>query len=250
MITAVEERMKSERLKTELITNVSHDIKTPLTSIINYTDLLTKEEPESPVVREYVEVLSRQSERLKKLIQDLIEASKASTGSLELTWEDCDVSVILAQAAAEFEDKLQQKDLTLKVTQPEKRIVIRADGRYLWRVFENLLSNIGKYAMEGTRVYIDVTCDQQEVYIDFKNISRDPLNISGDELLERFVRGDTSRSTEGSGLGLSIADSLVALMGGRMKLEIDGDLFKVKLQFPIRKTAAASDSGADALNAS
>ena len=250
MITAVEERMKSERLKTELITNVSHDIKTPLTSIINYTDLLAKEEPESPAVREYVEVLSRQSERLKKLIQDLIEASKASTGSLELTWEDCDVSVILAQAAAEFEDKLQQKDLTLKVTQPEKRIVIRADGRYLWRVFENLLSNIGKYAMEGTRVYIDVTCDRQEVYIDFKNISRDPLNISGDELLERFVRGDTSRSTEGSGLGLSIADSLVTLMGGRMKLEIDGDLFKVKLQFPIKETAATSAPEADASDAS
>lgn len=250
MNTAVEERMKSERLKTELITNVSHDIKTPLTSIINYTDLLAKEEPESPAIREYVEVLSRQSERLKKLIQDLIEASKASTGSLELTWEDCDVSVILAQAAAEFEDKLQQKDLTLKVTQPEKRIVIRADGRYLWRVFENLLSNIGKYAMEGTRVYIDVTCDQQEVYIDFKNISRDPLNISGDELLERFVRGDTSRSTEGSGLGLSIADSLVTLMGGRMKLEIDGDLFKVKLQFPIKETAATSAPEADASDAS
>ena len=231
MSRAVEERMKSERLKTELITNVSHDIKTPLTSIINYTDLIRKEEIESPVVRDYVDVLSRQSDRLKKLIEDLIEASKASTGNLELHMEDCDVSVILAQAVAEFDDKFRKNDLELLVSQPEKRTVIQADGRYLWRLFENLLSNISKYALEGTRVYIDVTEENRDVLITFKNISRQPLNISSDELMERFVRGDESRSTEGSGLGLSIAGSLASLMGGSLQLEIDGDLFKVILKF-------------------
>ena len=233
---AIEESMKSERMKTALITNVSHDIKTPLTSIINYSDLISKEDPESPVIREYAEVLARQSERLKKLLQDLIEASKASTGNLELHLEDCDAAVILAQAAAEFEDRLEQKKLQLVVRQPEHRTIIRADGRYLWRIFENLLSNICKYSMEGTRVYIDVTTEQGMVLIDFRNISREPLNISGEELIERFVRGESARSTEGSGLGLSIADSLATLMSGRMSLTVDGDLFKVTLQFPEKES--------------
>ena len=248
MNTAVEERMKSERLKTELITNVSHDIKTPLTSIINYTDLLSKEEPESPAAREYVKVLSRQAERLKKLLEDLIEASKASTGSLTLQKEECDVSVILAQATAEFEDKLKKADLQLMVSQPETRTLILADGRYLWRIFENLLSNICKYALEGTRVYLDVKKEHGNVSVTCKNISREPLNISGDELLERFVRGDGSRNTEGSGLGLSIADSLARLMGGSMHLEIDGDLFKVQLAFPEYTAAAIEEKKESGVN--
>ena len=231
MTKAVEERMKSERLKTELITNVSHDIKTPLTSIINYTDLIQKEELQSPVLREYIEVLARQADRLKKLIVDLIEASKASTGNLDIQMENCDSSVILAQAVAEFDDKLKQKNLSIVITQPDQRAALWADGRYLWRIFENLLSNICKYALEGTRVYIDILPGDQDVTIIFKNISGQPLNISGEELIERFVRGDTSRSVEGSGLGLSIAGSLAALMEGTLTLEVDGDLFKVTLVF-------------------
>ncbi len=230
--SAVEERMKSERMKTELITNVSHDIKTPLTSIINYTDLLTKLDLKDPKAQEYLEVLGRQSARLKKLIEDLIEASKASSGALKLDMEKVNASMLLMQALGEYEEKFRRKGLDLRVTGETSEMMVRADSRYLWRIFDNLMSNMLKYAQAGTRAYIDMTCDAGEISIIFRNISDTPLNITGDELMERFVRGDSSRSTEGSGLGLSIADSLVALMGGTMEIVVDGDLFKVIVRMP------------------
>ena len=230
--SAVEERMKSERMKTELITNVSHDIKTPLTSIINYTDLLTKLDLKDPKAQEYLEVLGRQSARLKKLIEDLIEASKASSGALKLDMESVNVSMLLMQAAGEYEEKFAQKNLDLRITGEDAALTARADSRYLWRIFDNLMSNMLKYAQPGTRAYIDLASEAGDVCIVFRNISESPLHISGDELMERFVRGDSSRSTEGSGLGLSIADSLITLMGGRMELSVDGDLFKVIVRIP------------------
>ena len=230
--SAVEERMKLERMKTELITNVSHDIKTPLTSIINYTDLLTKLDLKDPKAQEYLEVLGRQSARLKKLIEDLIEASKASSGALKLDMEKVNASMLLMQALGEYEEKFRRKGLDLRVTGETSEMMVRADSRYLWRIFDNLMSNMLKYAQAGTRAYIDMTCDAGEISIIFRNISDTPLNITGDELMERFVRGDSSRSTEGSGLGLSIADSLVALMGGTMEIVVDGDLFKVIVRMP------------------
>ena len=230
--SAVEERMKSERMKTELITNVSHDIKTPLTSIINYTDLLTKLDLKDSKAQEYLEVLGRQSARLKKLIEDLIEASKASSGALKLDMEKVNASMLLMQALGEYEEKFRRKGLDLRVTGETSEMMVRADSRYLWRIFDNLMSNMLKYAQAGTRAYIDMTCDAGEISIIFRNISDTPLNITGDELMERFVRGDSSRSTEGSGLGLSIADSLVALMGGTMEIVVDGDLFKVIVRMP------------------
>lgn len=228
---AVEERMKSERFKTELITNVSHDIKTPLTSIINYVDLIKKEEIPNETVKEYVEVLDRQSARLKKLIEDLMEASKASTGNMTVYMEDCDVEVLLTQLIGEFEDKLTTNQLEVVLQKPEHPVIISADGRHMWRVLDNLLNNACKYSLPGTRVYISLVQTGYEAKVTFKNISKAALNIPSDELMERFVRGDSSRNTEGSGLGLSIAQSLTELMKGSMKLEIDGDLFKVMLTF-------------------
>jgi signal transduction histidine kinase len=228
---AVEQQMKSERFKTELITNVSHDIKTPLTSIINYVDLIKKEEITDPVLTEYVEVLDRQSARLKKLIEDLMEASKASTGNLTVHLEKCDAAVFLSQVVGEFQDRAHANDLSLIVTTPPEPVEIMADGRHLWRVFDNLLNNICKYAQPGTRVYISLEEKEGKAVLTFKNISRYQLNISGEELMERFVRGDSSRNTEGSGLGLSIAQSLTTLMNGTMDLSVDGDLFKVTLSF-------------------
>lgn len=232
MQTALEERMKSEHFKTELITNVSHDIKTPLTSIINYTDLLSKEDLDNPKAAEYLEVLIRQSARLKKLIEDLIEASKASAGTLKVNWENCEPEVLLTQAAGEYEERLRSKNLELIVHISEEGLTIRADGRHLWRVFDNLLNNIYKYAQPGTRVYLDMERKDGRAVILFRNTSGCALHMSGDELRERFVRGDSSRNTEGSGLGLSIAESLTELMGGTLDLIIDGDLFKVILTFP------------------
>jgi signal transduction histidine kinase len=215
-----------------LITNVSHDIKTPLTSIINYTDLISKEPCENEKIKEYTAVLTRQSERLKKLIEDLIEASKASTGNLEVILSPCEVNVLLSQAVGEYEEKFQQQDLQLIVKQPEHPVRIMADGRRIWRVFDNLLNNICKYAQSGTRVYLDLLETEEDVEIVFKNTSAQALNISADELKERFVRGDSSRNTEGNGLGLSIAQSLIELQKGTMDLQVDGDLFKVVLIFP------------------
>lgn len=228
---AVEERMKSERMKTELITNVSHDIKTPLTSIINYVDLLEKEGIDKEPEKSYIDVLARQSARLKKLIVDLVDASKASTGNVEMELESMDANMLLTQAAAEYEDKLANGGMTLIVNTTPEPARIMADGRHLWRVFDNLLNNTSKYAMAGTRVYAQVEDKAEKVIIVFKNISKEPLNISSDDLMERFVRGDSSRNTEGSGLGLSIARSLCNLMGAEFDIEIDGDLFKAIVTF-------------------
>ena len=228
---AVSEKMKSERFKTELITNVSHDIKTPLTSIINYVDLIKKEEPENEKIREYIAVLDRQSGRLKKLIEDLVEASKASSGSVAVNLAECDPSVLLSQTVGEFDERLKAAGLTAVIKAPEAPVRIMADGRHLWRVFDNLMNNICKYSQKGTRVYLDVSESGGRVNVTFKNISAYELNISGEELTERFVRGDRSRSTEGSGLGLSIARSLTEIQGGTLKIDIDGDLFKVTVSF-------------------
>lgn len=229
MANAVEESLKSERMKTELITNVSHDIKTPLTSIINYVDLLEKEELDNEKAGEYIEVLDRQSARLKKLIQDLIDASKASTGNLDVKLEKTDVNVVINQALGEFQDKLAARDIKTIIKSDKEEYFVIADGRHLWRVMENLINNIVKYALEGSRVYIDVKEQDKYISVTFKNISQEELNISGDELMERFVRGDSSRNTEGSGLGLSIARSLMELQKGKMEIIVDGDLFKVVL---------------------
>ena len=230
---AVEEAMKSERMKTELITNVSHDIKTPLTSIVSYVDLLKKQEMPTPEAKEYLEVLDRQSARLKRLTEDLVEAAKASTGNLTVELEPTNVNVLLAQSAGEYEERLKARDLTTVLTPSPASPVILADGRLLWRVFDNLLSNIRKYAQPGTRVYLSCETAGDRVTVLFRNVSAAPLNISADELMERFVRGDASRSTEGSGLGLSIAQDLTRLQGGSFSLEIDGDLFKARLDFPL-----------------
>ena len=231
MTHAIEERMKSERFKTELITNVSHDIKTPLTSIINYVDLLEKEELHNETVQEYLEVLERQSSRLKKLIEDLIEASKASTGNLPVHLERLEAGIFMTQTVGEFEEKTKEAGLDLVIEKPETPVYIMADSRHFWRVIDNLMNNICKYAQSGTRVYINLEVKEAQVSITFRNTSKYPLNISSDELMERFVRGDASRNTEGSGLGLSIANSLMDLMGGTFRLYVDGDLFKVVLGF-------------------
>lgn len=231
METAVNEKMKSERMKTELITNVSHDLKTPLTSIINYVDLLKKPHTDSDGAL-YLEVLDRQSQRLKKLIDDLMEMSKASTGSLPVEITRVDAAEAINQALGEFSDKLASVNLTPVFRCPDAPVVMLADGRLLWRVLSNLLSNAVKYAMPDTRLYLDLILLQGNAVITIKNISRDQLNVPADELMERFVRGDTSRNTEGSGLGLNIAKSLVELQHGQMHLMVDGDLFKVTLIFP------------------
>lgn len=228
---AINEKMKSERFKTELITNVSHDIKTPLTSIINYVDLIKKEKPENENIKEYIDVLDRQSSRLKKLIEDLMEASKASTGNLAVNLSVCEAGVLLSQTVGEFDERLNAAGLTPVVGIPEAPVKIMADGRHLWRVFDNLMNNICKYSQNGTRVYLDVSEKDGKAKITFRNISKYELNITGEELTERFVRGDKSRNTEGSGLGLSIARSLTELQGGELKIDIDGDLFKVTLTF-------------------
>ncbi len=230
---AVEERMKSERFKTELITNVSHDIKTPLTSIINYVDLLEKEEIENETAKEYVSVLSRQSARLKKLIDDLLEASKASTGNISVNLIKFELGILLSQALGEYDERFANSNLQIILNKTDDLLFVMADNRHMWRVFDNILNNIAKYAQPGTRVYIDVKRKNNIAEISFRNISKDPLNISGDELMERFVRGDSSRNTEGSGLGLSIAKSLTEVQKGKLDIEIDGDLFKVRLAFPL-----------------
>ena len=228
MNKAVEQRLKSERLKTELITNVSHDIKTPLTSIVNYVDLLKKEDL-PPAAEEYLAVLDRQSHRLKKLTEDLVEASKASTGNITVQLEPIVVNEIIHQAIGDYDEKLSAGKLEVIVNTYEGNLMALADGRLLWRVLDNLLSNVCKYAMAGTRVYVDLAARDGKVILSIKNISRDPLNVSADELMERFVRGDASRHTEGSGLGLNIARSLMDLMGGGFGLYVDGDLFKAEL---------------------
>ena len=228
---AIEEGIKSERLKTELITNVSHDIKTPLTSIINYVDLLKKEEIQSEKAKEYIEVLDNKSQRLKKLTEDLIEASKASSGNVKLEMHAIHLKELIQQSTGEFEDKFQQRKLQVITNFPEEDICIQADNRYMYRIIENIFSNIVKYALENSRVYIDMVKRQEKVVMVIKNISQEKLNITADELMQRFVRGDRSRTTEGSGLGLSISKSLTELQKGTFDLQIDGDLFKIVLTF-------------------
>ena len=232
MQQAVSEQMRSERMKAELITNVSHDIKTPLTSIINYVDLLDKEGLTSESAAEYLEVLKRQSARLKKLTEDLVEASKASTGNLPVHLEPTDAGLLLSQAVGEYEERLAARQLE-PIVRADEGMRILADGRLLWRVFDNLLGNICKYALTSTRVYLNAQREAGEVVVLFRNISNQALDFPAEELMERFVRGDTSRNTEGSGLGLSIARSLTELQGGSLSVEIDGDLFKVSLRFPV-----------------
>ena len=230
---AREEGIKSERLKTELITNVSHDIKTPLTSIINYVDLLKKENIENEKAKEYIEVLDNKSQRLKKLTEDLVEASKASSGNVKLNIEKINVVELLKQSIGEFEDKFKNKELETISEYTEDEIYIKADNRYMYRIIENLFGNISKYAQEKSRVYIEVKRIEKKVRIDIKNISKERLNISSEELMQRFVRGDKSRTTEGSGLGLSISKSLTEIQKGNFEIKIDGDLFKVELEFDI-----------------
>lgn len=231
-VVAAQAQLKSERMKTELITNVSHDIKTPMTSIINYVDLLSQ--PHTPEQEaQYLEVLNRQSQRMKKLIDDLMEMSKASSGNMTVEIMDIDGAEAVNQALGEFSDKLDKADLLPVFHHPEEPIILKADGRLLWRAMSNVLSNAVKYALPGTRLYIDLAVLDGKAVISFKNISRDPLNISADELLERFVRGDASRNTEGSGLGLNIAKSLMELQHGKLYLLVDGDLFKATLVFPL-----------------
>lgn len=230
---AVQEQMKAEHLKTELITNVSHDIKTPLTSIVNYVDLLKKEDMPSPAAREYIAVLDRQSHRLKKLTEDLVEASKASSGALNVELQPTDVNVLLSQIEGEYQERLAACHLTLVTQPPAPGTMIQADSRLLSRVMDNLVSNVCKYALENTRVYVTAAVRDGQAVISFKNVSRDELNISPDELMERFVRGDASRHSEGSGLGLSIARSLVQLQGGTFALSIDADLFRADIVFPL-----------------
>lgn len=228
----VAQRMKSERLKTELITNVSHDIKTPLTSIINYVDLLQKAKTEDERA-EYLAVLDRQSHRLKKLTEDLVEASKASTGNMNVNLEPTNTQEIINQSFGEYSAKLEAGRLNTVISIPEPVPVVMADGRLLWRVIDNLFNNVVKYALPETRVYVDVRVEGCDAVISMKNISRAALNVSVDELLERFVRGDASRTTEGSGLGLNIAKSLTELQHGTFSISTDGDLFKAEIRLPL-----------------
>lgn len=235
MALAVDKQIRSERMKTELITNVSHDIKTPLTSVINYASLIDAEECDNPKIKEYSEVLIRQSTKLKRLIEDLVEASKAQSGNLEVEPVPCDASLFISQASGEYEEKLEAAGLSLVAKVPNEELRIMADSRRMWRVFDNLMNNACKYSQAGTRVYLTLqkssSADFAEII--FKNTSREPLDISADELMERFVRGDSSRNTEGNGLGLSIAKSLTELQSGTFTLDVDGDLFKITLTFPL-----------------
>lgn len=256
MSQTIQSKMRSELLKTELITNVSHDIKTPLTSIINYVGLINKEvdnlttennsansssadsnSTDTAAIKEYSEVLITQSDKLKKLIEDLVEASRAGTGNIEVNLAECDSTMFISQVSGEYEDKLEASELTLVTDCPSEPVMINADPRRMWRIFDNLMNNICKYSLKGSRVYLTLKTIDEKAVITFKNTSAQELNISPEELLERFVRGDKSRnsSTEGNGLGLSIAQSLTELQHGTLKLDIDGDLFKATLTFPITK---------------
>ena len=230
---AVEDRMKSEHFKAELITNVSHDLKTPLTSIINYVDLLKKADITDPKAAEYIEVLDRKSQRLKKLTEDLVEASKASTGNLTVNWERLDWAQLTDQALAETGERLEAQKLTVVRSLPGEPMWVEADGRHLWRVLDNLLTNCAKYALPGTRVYVDLRRSGEWAVLSVKNISRDALDMPAERLMERFVRGDESRNQAGSGLGLSIAQSLTELQRGKFEISIDGDLFKAIVTLPL-----------------
>lgn len=229
---AVEKSVKNERLKTDLITNVSHDIKTPLTSIINYVELLKQENFEDPKIRRYIEVLEQKSQRLKTLTEDVVEASKVSSGNISLDMMNLNLVEMIQQTSGEFQEKFAARNLEEVLNLPEEEAMICVDGRRTWRVLENIYNNAAKYAMEGSRIYADLTVLEDQVLFTLKNVSAYPLNISADELTERFIRGDISRSTEGSGLGLSIAKTLTEMQKGQFELYLDGDLFKVNIRFP------------------
>jgi signal transduction histidine kinase len=228
---AVKTSMKDEQLKTDLITNVSHDIKTPLTSIINYVDLLKRLKIEEEPAKGYITILDTKAQRLKQLTDDLVEASKISSGNIELNLEKLNLTELLNQSIGEFSEKLEEKQLQVVFENKSHPAFVCADSRRMWRVVENLFNNICKYAMEGTRVYIDLESENERVCVSVKNISKQQMNIHPDELTERFIRGDLARSTEGSGLGLSIAKSLVLAQGGTFEIKMDGDLFKIVISF-------------------
>ncbi len=228
---AVASELKSERLKTELITNVSHDIRTPLTSIITYVDLL-KQEKDPERIEEYIDVLDQKAKRLKVLTDDLFDAAKASSGNIPVTFERIDIVSLITQGLGEVNDKIEALNLDIKLRYPEDKVYITADGKLLWRSIENLLSNIFKYALRESRVYIDIEDAGNEILLTFKNISAYELNITAEELMERFKRGDESRSSQGSGLGLSIAKSLIEIQKGKFTIQIDGDLFKAVISMP------------------
>lgn len=232
---AVEKRMKSERMKTELIANVSHDIKTPLTSIINYSTLIASDDSISNGCKEYAEILMKKSKDLKRLLEDLIEISKTTSGNVELNTTNCDGNVLVEQIFGEYKEKCKNAGLELVITKNQQNEKIKVDSKKIWRVFENVMSNACQYSLIGTRLYVDYIIEQERALFIFKNTSKTALNISPEEIMERFVRGDSSRSSEGSGLGLSIAKNLTELQGGTFELIIDGDLFKVIISFPIVK---------------
>ena len=231
--TAVETSMKDERLKADLITNVSHDIKTPLTSIINYVNLLKRENIETQPVKGYIDILENKSQRLKQLTEDLLEASKISSGNITLHMEKINLVELIYQAIGEFSEKFEEKNLSIVDNITQEAVYIEADSRRIWRVIENLFNNIYKYALVGTRVYLDLIQYplERRLVLSIKNISSQPLNIKAEELTERFIRGDVSRNTEGSGLGLSIAKNLIELQHGKFQIYLDGDLFKITLEF-------------------
>ena len=229
---AIARELKNERLKTDLISNVSHDLKTPLTSMVSYLDLLEKEGLQSESAPEYLSILQEKTARLQKLTEDLFEAAKASSGTLPVNLEQINLRSLVNQAMAELEDRLKGASLEILLNEKGQKQQVLADGRLLWRVIENLLVNVSKYALTGSRVYIDILENRDRIRLEIKNISRDPLNVEPEELMERFQRGDESRNSEGSGLGLSIARDLTILMNGRFWIQIDGDLFKAIVELP------------------
>lgn len=225
-------------MKADLITNVSHDIKTPLTSIINYVNLLKLEKIDNDRVNNYISILDEKSQRLKQLTEDLVEASKVSSGNVKLDMQQIDLVELVYQTGGEFNEKFESKELTIVTKLPHSAVYIWADGRHLYRVIENLYNNVAKYAMEKTRVYVEVQANDSTAEFSIKNVSERSLaleNSSVDDLTERFIRGDSSRTTEGSGLGLSIAKNLTLLMGGEFDISVDGDLFKANITFPVYK---------------
>lgn len=232
---AVEESIRNEKMKADLITNVSHDIKTPLTSIVNYVDLLKRENLENERAREYIRILDEKSQRLKQLTEDLVEASKISSGNIKLEMQNIDFVELLYQTGGEFNERFEARDLTIVTKIPNEQVLIYADGRQLYRAIENLYTNAAKYALEKTRVYVELSVEEGNAVFTMKNVSKNPLGVGGnkdgDELTERFVRGEESRTTEGSGLGLSIAKNLTTLMGGKFKIIVDGDLFLATISF-------------------
>ena len=235
LLHAVDDSTKNERMKADPITNVSHDIKTPLTSIINYVNLMKLEKIDNERVQGYIKILDEKSQRLKQLTADLVEASKISSGNVKLDIQVIDLVELVYQTSGEFNEKFEQKELTIVTKLPKTAVLIRADGRQLYRVIENLYNNVAKYALEKTRVYVDIAYVEEKVVFSIKNVSERSLareNSNAGDLTERFIRGDSSRTTEGSGLGLSIAKSLTVLMGGVFDIKVDGDLFKASITFP------------------